>query len=156
MTLTLTLRNAETAPEGVATSFTVAGDGALIGRSRNCDWNLPDPANVISSRHCEIRRDGDAWLIRDISTNGTFLNGAAERLAERAPARRGRRDPDRPVRNPGSAKAAAAPPDDRPLPRPSAAGRGPGAEHPAGALRRSGPRAQARPTPETRSRTTSR
>ena len=42
----------------------------------------PIPTNVISSRHCEIRRDGDAWLLKDISTNGTFLNDAAERLAE--------------------------------------------------------------------------
>ena len=81
MSLTLTLRNAEAAPEGVATSFTVEGDGALIGRSKNCDWNLPDSANIVSSRHAEIRRDGETWVLKDISTNGTFLNGAEERMA---------------------------------------------------------------------------
>ena len=53
----------------------------VVGRSRNCDWTLPDASNAISSRHCEIRRDGDSWLLKDISTNGTFLNGAAERLS---------------------------------------------------------------------------
>ena len=81
MSLTLTIRNAEAAPAGVATTFTVEGDGAVIGRSKNCDWNLPDPSNIVSSRHAEIRRDGDIYIIKDISTNGTFLNGAGERLA---------------------------------------------------------------------------
>jgi type VI secretion system FHA domain protein len=81
MTLTLTVRNAEALGEGAPAPFEVKGDMAVVGRSRNCDWPLPDPGNAISSRHCEIRRDGDAWLIKDISTNGTFLNDAAERLA---------------------------------------------------------------------------
>ena len=81
MSLTLTLRHPDPAPEGVVPSFTVAGDVAVIGRSKVCDWNLPDPSNIVSSRHAEIRRDGAGWLLRDISTNGTFLNDAAERMA---------------------------------------------------------------------------
>jgi len=80
MSLTLTIRNAEAAPGGVTAVFTVEGDGAIVGRSKNCDWTLPDPSNIVSSRHAEIRRDGDAYLIKDISTNGTFLNGADARL----------------------------------------------------------------------------
>jgi len=33
-------------------------------------------ASTVSSRHCEIRRNGDAYEVRDLgSTNGTFLNG---------------------------------------------------------------------------------
>ena len=85
MSLTLTIRNADAAPEGVAHAFTVEGDGAILGRSRNCDWNLPDPSNIVSSRHAEIRREGESWLLKDISTNGTFLNGAAERLTTEHP-----------------------------------------------------------------------
>jgi predicted component of type VI protein secretion system len=53
MSLTLTLRNAEAAPEGMEREFKVAGETALIGRSRNCDWHLPDAKNIVSSRHAE-------------------------------------------------------------------------------------------------------
>lgn len=80
MTLILSIRNSDAAGEGVATSFALEGDSAIIGRSKNCDWNLPDANNVISSRHAEIRREGDGFVLKDISTNGTFLNDAAERM----------------------------------------------------------------------------
>ena len=80
MTLILTLREPDPAPEGVSAKHVVEGDSAVVGRSKNCDWHLPDPNNIVSSRHAEIRRDGDGWLLKDISTNGTFLNGAGERL----------------------------------------------------------------------------
>jgi|GEM_PF-5304936 len=82
MILILTIRNAEALQEGMAAQYVVEGTSAVLGRSRNCNWHLPDPTNAISSRHCEIRRDGEAWLIKDISTNGTYLNEAAERIGE--------------------------------------------------------------------------
>ena len=72
------------------------GPNAVIGRSRNCNWYLPDPRNAISSRHCEIRREGDAFVLKDISTNGTFVNDAPERITERADRAR-RPDPHRPI-----------------------------------------------------------
>lgn len=81
MTLILTVRNKDALQEGVAGEQRIDADLAVLGRSRNCDWHLPDPGNVVSSRHCEVRREGDGWLIKDISTNGTYLNGAPERLA---------------------------------------------------------------------------
>ncbi len=41
---------------------------------------LPDPSRSISGKHCEVRyRDGGYWL-HDVSTNGTFVNGAEYRL----------------------------------------------------------------------------
>jgi type VI secretion system protein len=83
MILILTIRNADALQEGVATQYIMDGQNAVIGRSRNCNWYLPDPRNAISSRHCEIRREGDAFLLRDISTNGTFVNDAPERITER-------------------------------------------------------------------------
>lgn len=83
MILILTIRNADALQEGVATQYIMDGPNAVIGRSRNCNWYLPDPRNAISSRHCEIRREGDAFLLKDISTNGTFVNDAPERITER-------------------------------------------------------------------------
>jgi predicted component of type VI protein secretion system len=80
MTLILTVQNAGTLPGEPMPPFRADGETIVIGRSRNCDWHLPDPTNAISSRHCELRRDGEAWLLKDISTNGTYLNGAAERM----------------------------------------------------------------------------
>jgi predicted component of type VI protein secretion system len=76
MSLTLTLRNPEAAPEGMAPSFTLQGDSAVIGRSARCDWHLPDPSNTISSRHAEIVRTDKGYALKDTSTNGTFVNGA--------------------------------------------------------------------------------
>ena len=81
MSLILTIRNAEAAPEGVAPRFEVEGEGAVIGRSKNCDWNLPDASNIVSSRHAEVRREEKGWVLKDISTNGTFLNDSDQRMA---------------------------------------------------------------------------
>jgi predicted component of type VI protein secretion system len=83
MILILTIRNADALQEGVAAQYMMDGANAVIGRSRNCNWYLPDPGNAISSRHCEIRREGDAFVLKDISTNGTFVNDAPERITER-------------------------------------------------------------------------
>jgi type VI secretion system FHA domain protein len=80
MILILTIRNAEAIGDVANPRFVVEGDGAVVGRSKNCDWNLPDSNNVISSRHAEVRREGPLYLFRDISTNGTFLNDASERM----------------------------------------------------------------------------
>jgi len=47
----------------------------LIGRSKNMDITIADDKQL-SGRHCEIRRDGNKYYIRDLdSTNGTILNG---------------------------------------------------------------------------------
>jgi predicted component of type VI protein secretion system len=82
MILILTIRNPEAQPEGTAAQYLMDGETAVLGRSRNCNWHLPDARNAISSRHCEIRRDRDFFILRDLSTNGTFVNDAAERMSE--------------------------------------------------------------------------
>ena len=67
--------------EQVRASFEVAGVGRFsLGRDPNCDWVLPDPTRSISARHCEIVSDGASYTLRDLSTNGVFLNSASERL----------------------------------------------------------------------------
>jgi type VI secretion system protein ImpI len=81
MALTLTIENATSLPDGGPLSIALSGGrGIDIGRDEHLDWTLPDPTRGISKRHCEIRfRDGGYWL-RDVSTNGTFVNGASNRV----------------------------------------------------------------------------
>ncbi len=81
MALTLTIENETSLPDGGPLSVTVSGGRGLdIGRDQHLDWALPDPTRAISGRHCEIRfRDGSYWL-RDISTNGTYVNGGDHRV----------------------------------------------------------------------------
>jgi type VI secretion system protein ImpI len=81
MSLTLQLVNETALPDGGPVSFRVNGKrGIDIGRAAHLDWTLPDPTRYISSKHCEIRyKDGGYWL-HDVSTNGTFLNGAVHRM----------------------------------------------------------------------------
>ena len=46
----------------------------LIGRSKDCDIQLPDPN--ASRRHAELRQEGSGyWLIDLDSTNGSSVNG---------------------------------------------------------------------------------
>ncbi|AHE55384.1 type VI secretion system-associated FHA domain protein TagH [Sphingomonas sanxanigenens] len=71
----------EAGPEPAMTTLRLDRHGAIIGRSAHADWPLPDPRNYISSRHCEISYRDGAYLLTDRSTNGTFLNGANDRLA---------------------------------------------------------------------------
>ncbi len=80
MPLTLTIRNANALENGSPLSLVLDRRGAIVGRAPTNDWCLPDPTLHISSRHCEIVfRDG-SYVLNDISTNGTYLNGSAARL----------------------------------------------------------------------------
>jgi type VI secretion system protein ImpI len=82
MSLNLQLVNEAKLPDGGPVSFRITGKrGIDIGRGAHLDWTLPDPTQYISSKHCEIRyKDGGYWL-HDVSTNGTFVNGADHRMA---------------------------------------------------------------------------
>ncbi len=80
MTLRLALLNADRLPDGGSVSVEVKERGLDIGRLEGLGWTLPDPSRHVSGRHCEIRfAEGGYWL-RDISTNGTFINGARTRV----------------------------------------------------------------------------
>lgn len=47
-----------------------------FGRSSECDWILPDPERVISGMHGEVIKFGEQYLIKDLSTNGIFINNS--------------------------------------------------------------------------------
>lgn len=81
MILTLHIvERSEAGPEPAVATLRLDRHGAIVGRSAHADWPLPDPRNYISSRHCEISYRDGAYLLTDRSTNGTFLNGAGDRL----------------------------------------------------------------------------
>ena len=81
MTLTLHIENETSLPDGGPLSVSIKGRRGLdIGRDPYLDWTLPDPSRFISGRHCEVRWHDGAYWLHDISTNGTFLNGAETRL----------------------------------------------------------------------------
>jgi diguanylate cyclase (GGDEF)-like protein len=59
----------------------LAGESMSIGRSHDNDIVLPSQS--VSRKHVRIeRRGGQLWIVDDASTNGTFLNYAAEPLQE--------------------------------------------------------------------------
>jgi type VI secretion system protein ImpI len=81
MALTLTIENESSLPDGGPLSVTASGGRGLdIGRDQHLDWALPDPSRAVSGRHCEIRFHDGGWWLRDISTNGTFVNGGEHRV----------------------------------------------------------------------------
>jgi len=54
--------------------FPLHKERTVLGRSRDCDIVLGDPA--VSNRHAAIVREGDTFTIHDLaSTNGTFVGG---------------------------------------------------------------------------------
>ncbi|MCM8535124.1 MAG: FHA domain-containing protein [Lentisphaeraceae bacterium] len=60
-------------------SFELTKDIFTIGRTEDNDICIPD--GTLSSKHAELRKDGDAYKVVDVgSTNGTRING--ERIME--------------------------------------------------------------------------
>ncbi len=86
MALKLAIENVTNLPDGGPVSIVVSGQrGIDIGRDEHLDWTLPDPNRFISGKHCEIRYEAGAYILTDVSSNGTFLNDAPTRM--RAPHR---------------------------------------------------------------------
>ncbi|MDK9695576.1 MAG: type VI secretion system-associated FHA domain protein TagH [Siculibacillus sp.] len=81
MALVLRIENETTLPDGGPTEFRISGRrGIDIGRDPYLDWTLPDSTRFISSRHCEVRWADGGYVLHDVSTNGTFVNGSDRRL----------------------------------------------------------------------------
>ncbi len=65
--------------------WTFGVNGGRIGRHTSNDWVLRDPDRYVSGRHAEIEHRGGTWLLRDTSTNGTFVNDSDEALGPDRP-----------------------------------------------------------------------
>ncbi len=80
MRITLQIENVDRLETGGQVSYTCTDRGFDIGRHEHLDWSLPDPQRVISGKHCEVRFDDGRFILIDVSTNGTFLNGSPNRM----------------------------------------------------------------------------
>ena len=54
--------------------FTVSGTGLVFGRDAGCDVVVAQ--TEVSRRHAEIVADEQGYILRDLSANGVFVNGA--------------------------------------------------------------------------------
>lgn len=80
MSLSLQIENYQILDDGGPASVRVTDAGLSAGRSSAMGWVLPDASRHISGHHFDIYRDDKGWWLRDVSTNGTFLQGQRYRL----------------------------------------------------------------------------
>ncbi len=80
MTITLRIDNCDALPDGGPLAYSSSKAGFDFGRETHLDWTLPDESRYISGRHCEIRFEQGQYYLYDISRNGTFVNGAQDRV----------------------------------------------------------------------------
>ncbi|GLR04968.1 FHA domain-containing protein [Vibrio hyugaensis] len=86
MTLVLTITSFHKFTPEIESEFIFDAKGehekVSFGRSEQCDWILPDPERVISGKHGELIKFGDKYLIKDLSTNGTFVNNSVSPIGQ--------------------------------------------------------------------------
>jgi pSer/pThr/pTyr-binding forkhead associated (FHA) protein len=58
---------------GAYKAFPLAGNVTVLGRRHDCDLRIP--LAEVSRRHCQVSRNGDSLVLRDLGSRwGTFLN----------------------------------------------------------------------------------
>ena len=80
MALRLKIVGDNAASAGAHARWTFGVNGGRIGRHDSNDWVLRDTDRYVSGRHAEIEHRGGTWWVRDLSTNGTFINDSDEAL----------------------------------------------------------------------------
>jgi type VI secretion system protein len=76
--LTLRVTSFHSQALGAQSVKTFGAGGGSIGRQQGNDWVLPDPEKFVSGSHAVISCRGGTYYLRDLSTNGTFVNGSAQ------------------------------------------------------------------------------
>jgi type VI secretion system FHA domain protein len=82
MDLTLSVIRYQNHPPARIASARIGEAGGTIGRSADNDLVLPDPDRWVSGHHAEVRCRAGRFFLIDTSTNGTFVNHAAEPVPE--------------------------------------------------------------------------
>ena len=85
MPLILQLTSSDPALREAAARRIEVATRLTIGRGGDNDLVLPDPDRHLSKNHCAITFEGGGYAVTDTSTNGVFLDGAAERLPRGVP-----------------------------------------------------------------------
>jgi predicted component of type VI protein secretion system len=80
MALRLKIVSDNAAAAGDHPRWTFGVNGGRIGRHTSNDWVLRDADRYVSGRHAEIEHRAGTWLLRDTSTNGTYVNDSEEAL----------------------------------------------------------------------------
>lgn len=80
MALKLKIVSDNAAAAGAHPRWTFGVNGGRIGRHDTNDWVLRDTDRYVSGKHAEIEHRGGTWWVRDLSTNGTFINDSEEAL----------------------------------------------------------------------------
>jgi len=82
MSLLLTILTGPSSISITESSRTFDVQGGTIGRGKDNTWVLEDPERFLSSLHCQISNENGQFFLTDLSTNGTFLNGASEPMGK--------------------------------------------------------------------------
>ncbi|HZX18149.1 MAG TPA: type VI secretion system-associated FHA domain protein TagH [Pseudomonas sp.] len=80
MALRLTITSYHKITPGQCPEKTLEHGVMAIGRSPDNDWVLPDPARLVSSKHCLVQNKDGRYYITDSSTNGVELVKAGVRM----------------------------------------------------------------------------
>ena len=76
--IVLRVTHPEAPGNGVTPEVRIGAEGGMVGRGGQCDMVLPDPSNLVSRRHFEVAYREGRFEAVDLSSNGLFVNGAAE------------------------------------------------------------------------------
>jgi type VI secretion system protein len=85
MTLRLRVVSDQRRSLGDRGSVVFSPAGGTIGRSADNDWVLPDPLRYVSAHHARVEFRSGRYYLRDLSTNGVFVNDEADALSRRSP-----------------------------------------------------------------------
>ena len=80
MILILTIRNPEALQEGTAAQYLMEGETAVLGRSATATGTCPIRATPFPLAIARSGATGDFFMLKDLCTNGTFVNDATERM----------------------------------------------------------------------------
>ncbi|MBL1276979.1 MAG: type VI secretion system-associated FHA domain protein TagH [Ectothiorhodospiraceae bacterium] len=80
MPLAITILKSPQHVKNSQSQLTFSENGGTLGRGPDNTWVLDDPDKYMSSVHAQISFDNGQYMLTDLSTNGTFINEAAEPL----------------------------------------------------------------------------